>query len=119
MGQKVNPVGFRLGITKKHQSEWFANSKDYLKYVAEDYFIRKTITSQLQGILDIKIKRLPIINKIIVIVRTGSPDDIEKVFKQTQNFSSEKKKEKSSRRFRDYLEKEIKLYRHKLNKFKN
>nr|AWX53505.1 ribosomal protein S3 [Scotinosphaera sp. NIES-154] len=114
MGQKVNPLGFRLGITKEHQSEWFANSKDYLKYVVEDSFIRQTITGRLQGILDVKIKRLPIINKIIVIVRTGNPDDIEKVFKQTTV-----NKKKSSQLFRDYLEKEIKLYRSKLNKLKD
>lgn len=131
MGQKVNPLGFRLGITKEHQSEWFANSKDYLKYVVEDYFIRQTITDRLQGILDVKIQRLPTINKIIVIVRTGNPADIEKVFKQTNRNSRGRilhpidpkgvegpLKKKSSQLFRDYLEKEIKLYRSKVNKLK-
>lgn len=128
MGQKVNPLGFRLGITKEHQSEWFANSKDYRKYVVEDYFIRQTVTDRLQGILDVKIKRLPIINKIIVIVRTGNPDDIEKVFKQTSKNhvvvpidpkgAEGPLKKKSSQLFRDYLEKEIKLYRSKVNKLK-
>jgi small subunit ribosomal protein S3 len=118
MGQKVNPLGFRLGITKQHQAEWYANSNDYLKYVVEDNFIRKKITTKLQGILDIKIQRLPIINKIIVIVRTGNPDDIEKVFQQTTKNGSNTKEKKSSQLFRDYLEKEIKIFRIKLNKLK-
>ncbi len=30
MGQKIHPVGFRLGITKEHQSCWYADSKQYI-----------------------------------------------------------------------------------------
>jgi small subunit ribosomal protein S3 len=36
MGQKVNPVGFRLGTSRDHDSVWFAKSKDYSKLVLED-----------------------------------------------------------------------------------
>lgn len=40
MGQKINPVGFRLGITQEHQSRWFADSGRYPKLLEEDYTIR-------------------------------------------------------------------------------
>lgn len=40
MGQKVNPVGFRLGTTREHDSIWFAKTKDYAKLVEEDLKIR-------------------------------------------------------------------------------
>lgn len=46
MGQKVHPIGFRIGITKKHQVQWFAPFRKY-KYsqtVLEDYMIRDTLT---------------------------------------------------------------------------
>ena len=45
MGQKVNPYGFRLGITTDHVSRWFSDStkpgQRYADYVAEDIKIRK------------------------------------------------------------------------------
>nr|ALP86075.1 ribosomal protein S3 [Phacus orbicularis] len=42
MGQKVNPIGFRLGISnKEHDSFWYADSKNYSKLVKQDLFIRK------------------------------------------------------------------------------
>jgi small subunit ribosomal protein S3 len=40
MGQKVHPLGFRLGITQDHQSHWFANKSMYPILVLEDRFIR-------------------------------------------------------------------------------
>ena len=40
MGQKVNPIGFRLGINKDWDSKWFAG-KEYSAFVLEDYKIRK------------------------------------------------------------------------------
>jgi ribosomal protein S3 len=46
MGQKVHPIGFRIGITKKHQVQWFAPFRKY-KYsqtVLEDCMIRDTLT---------------------------------------------------------------------------
>ena len=47
MGQKIHPLGFRLGVTKIHQSQWFANSLVYPKLIAEDHFIRNTLFKQL------------------------------------------------------------------------
>ena len=40
MGQKVNPIGLRLSLNKKWQSRWFANKKDFGKYLQEDIKIR-------------------------------------------------------------------------------
>ena len=44
MGQKVHPLGFRVGITKKHQSQWFARFQKYgySQSVFEDHMLRKT-----------------------------------------------------------------------------
>nr|QIA46875.1 ribosomal protein S3 [Pandorina colemaniae] len=45
MGQKVHPLGFRVGITKKHQSQWFARFQKYgyAQSVFEDHMLRKTL----------------------------------------------------------------------------
>jgi small subunit ribosomal protein S3 len=40
VGQKIHPVGFRLGITQEHRSRWFADSDRYPKLLQEDYIIR-------------------------------------------------------------------------------
>ncbi len=40
MGQKIHPVGFRLGITQEHRSRWFADSDRYSDLLQEDYKIR-------------------------------------------------------------------------------
>jgi small subunit ribosomal protein S3 len=47
MGQKVHPVGFRLGITRTWDSRWFAN-KDYAALVYEDHKIRRFIKKKLE-----------------------------------------------------------------------
>nr|YP_010588374.1 ribosomal protein S3 [Isoetes occidentalis]UDP54574.1 ribosomal protein S3 [Isoetes aff. sp. A PWS-2021]UDP54910.1 ribosomal protein S3 [Isoetes sp. A PWS-2021]UDP55078.1 ribosomal protein S3 [Isoetes occidentalis]UDP55162.1 ribosomal protein S3 [Isoetes occidentalis]WAB47133.1 ribosomal protein S3 [Isoetes occidentalis] len=43
MGQKVNPLSFRLGITKNHHSHWFAQPKIYSEYLQEDERVRNCI----------------------------------------------------------------------------
>jgi len=47
LGQKVNPLGFRLGITRTWDSIWYAN-KDYAKNLIEDQVIRKFLKKRLQ-----------------------------------------------------------------------
>ena len=49
MGQKVHPVGFRLGITQNHLSQWFAQKKKYSKYLCEDDFLRKKLQQQFEN----------------------------------------------------------------------
>nr|AOV84704.1 ribosomal protein S3 [Actinostachys pennula] len=49
MGRKIHPLGFRLGINQKHYSYWFAEPKDYPKFVTEDKKIRTCIEKYLEG----------------------------------------------------------------------
>ncbi len=58
MGQKVNPIGLRLGIVKTWESRWYAGKK-YADYILEDYNIRKFIKKRLYhaGISKIEIER--------------------------------------------------------------
>lgn len=58
MGQKVNPIGLRLGIVKTWESKWYAG-KNYSNYILEDYNIRKFIKKKLYhaGISRIEIER--------------------------------------------------------------
>ena len=52
MGQKVNPHGYRLGITTDHRSRWFADStkkgERYSDYVGEDVKIRELLKKDLE-----------------------------------------------------------------------
>jgi small subunit ribosomal protein S3 len=63
MGQKVNPFGFRLGITTDHRSRWFADStkkgQRYADYVVEDVRIREFLQEKLDraGISRIELER--------------------------------------------------------------
>lgn len=58
MGQKVNPIGLRLGVVKTWESRWYADKK-YSEYILEDYRIRKFIKKKLShaGISKIEIER--------------------------------------------------------------
>jgi small subunit ribosomal protein S3 len=58
LGQKVNPIGLRLGIIKTWESRWFANKK-YAEYIQEDFFLRKYLKKKLHqaGISRIEIER--------------------------------------------------------------
>ena len=47
MGQKVHPTGIRLGIVKRHTSVWYANGKDYAKYLLQDMEVRALVKKKL------------------------------------------------------------------------
>lgn len=47
MGQKVNPVGFRIGVTRPHSSRWFARRDEYARFLAEDLAIRDYLKKNL------------------------------------------------------------------------
>jgi len=47
MGQKVNPYGFRLGVTTDWKSRWFADRQEYVNYVVEDWNIRRYLMTEL------------------------------------------------------------------------
>nr|AND48294.1 ribosomal protein S3 [Eosphagnum rigescens] len=81
MGQKMNPLGFRLGVTQNHHSYWFAQPKNYSKLLREDREIRNCIeiyvrkhirsSSNYGGIARIEIKRKT--DLIQVEIYTGFP----------------------------------------------
>ena len=48
MGQKVNPYGFRLGVTTDWKSRWFAEDEEYKDLLIEDWQIRDYLRTQLQ-----------------------------------------------------------------------
>ncbi len=59
MGQKVNPIGFRLALSKDWRSKWYATGKDYAEKLHEDLKIRKYIQGRLKlaGLSRITIER--------------------------------------------------------------
>jgi small subunit ribosomal protein S3 len=77
MGQKVNPYGFRLGITTDHVSRWFSDStkpgQRYADYVAEDIKIRNLLKTQLDraGVSNIEIERTR--DRVRVDIHTARP----------------------------------------------
>nr|YP_010529290.1 ribosomal protein S3 [Myrsine linearis]UDN40921.1 ribosomal protein S3 [Myrsine aquilonia]UDN41089.1 ribosomal protein S3 [Myrsine divaricata]UDN41174.1 ribosomal protein S3 [Myrsine nummularia]UDN41259.1 ribosomal protein S3 [Myrsine salicina]UDN41344.1 ribosomal protein S3 [Myrsine umbellata] len=81
MGQKINPLGFRLGTTQNHYSLWFAQPKNYSGGLEEDKKIRDCIKNYVQKNLRIssgieRIARIEIqkrVDLIQVIIYMGSP----------------------------------------------
>ncbi len=77
MGQKVNPHGYRLGITTDHRSRWFADStkpgQRYRDYVREDVAIRKLMATGLEraGISKVEIERTR--DRVRVDIHTARP----------------------------------------------
>ena len=87
MGQKVNPIGLRLGINRGWDSIWFAKKKDFGKYLIEDFKIRKYIKKNIvnSGVSEVVIERSS--KKCSVTIHTSRPGfvigkkgaDIEKI----------------------------------------
>ena len=77
MGQKINPYGFRLGITTDYRSKWFADSQKkgerYRDYVAEDVKIRELLTEGMEraGIARVEIERTR--DRVRVDIHTARP----------------------------------------------
>lgn len=61
MGQKVNPISFRTGVTQPWQSKWFAAQGEYQKLLLEDIKLRRELMYRLNiaGIQSVEIERLP------------------------------------------------------------
>ena len=55
MGQKVHPIGFRLGVNKDWKSHWFAKGKDYDRYLQEDLKIRDYIKNKFKDAMISKV----------------------------------------------------------------
>src|SRR5687768_7500077 len=73
MGQKVNPYGFRLGVTTEWKSRWFADRKEYGAFVIEDWKIRDFLMTQLPhaAISRVEIERTR--DRLRVDVHTARP----------------------------------------------
>lgn len=73
MGQKVNPIGLRVGVIRSWDSRWYAKGAQYIDYLHEDWRLRKYIKSKLKhaGVAKIEMERAA--NKIKVIISTARP----------------------------------------------
>ena len=95
MGQKVNPVGFRLGVNRGWDSVWFAKKKDFGNYLIEDFKIREYIKKNVinSGVSKVMIERTS--NKCYVTIYTSRPgfvigkkgSDIDKIKNNLSKFT--------------------------------
>jgi small subunit ribosomal protein S3 len=87
MGQKVNPIGIRLGITREWASKWYAGKKDFPRHVHTDFRVREFLRKRLAeaSVSRILIERAA--NKVNITIETARPgivigkkgEDIEKL----------------------------------------
>ncbi len=96
MGQKINPIGFRLGINRTWDSRWFATGDDYAKMLHEDLKMREYIEKELKAASISKVIIERPHRKCRVTIHSGRPGliigkkgaDIEKLKKQLQTMTS-------------------------------
>lgn len=97
MGQKVSPVGLRIGINKDWESKWYAPSKDFSKYLNTDIKIRRYLEKKLKGssVASIVIERNK--KRTNIIINTSKPgvvigrggEEIEKHKKELSKLTGE------------------------------
>ena len=97
MGQKVSPIGLRIGINKTWESNWYASNKDFAKYLNNDVKIRKFLASKLKeaAVSSVVIERTA--KRTDVIIHTAKPgvvighggDEIEKLKNQLSKLVGE------------------------------
>lgn len=95
MGQKVHPIGLRVGIIKDWDSRWFAKKRDYANLILEDVKIREFIKKRLyaSGVAKIEIERAA--NRVKVTIHTARPGmvigrqgaEVELIRKEIEKFS--------------------------------
>ena len=75
MGQKVNPIGLRLGINKTWQSRWYADPREYADLLHEDLRIRKMVLALPEcnnaDIAEVEIVRHP--QRVTIVIHTARP----------------------------------------------
>ncbi|MCC6955808.1 MAG: 30S ribosomal protein S3 [Anaerolineales bacterium] len=73
MGRKVHPIGFRLKINKTWEGRWFAEGKEYVENLHQDFHLRDLVREQSPraGVSRVEIERFP--GKVKVIVHTAKP----------------------------------------------
>ena len=93
MGQKVSPIGLRIGINRGWEANWYANNSDFAKYLENDLKIRKFLEKKLKdaGISTIEIERNA--KRCEVIIHTSRPGIIiGKGGEEIENLKKEIKK---------------------------
>jgi len=95
MGQKVHPIGLRIGIIRDWEGRWFARKKEYAGLILEDVKIRKYVKSRLyaSGIAKVEIERAA--NRVKVTIHTARPGmvigrqgtEVEVIRKEIEKFS--------------------------------
>ncbi len=72
MGQKINPYGFRLGVTTDWKSRWFSD-RDYKEYLTEDWKIRRSLMAKLESAAVSRIEIERTRDKVRVDIHTARP----------------------------------------------
>ena len=96
MGQKVHPIGIRLGITKEWSSKWYADSRNYPEYVYQDHRVRELLRSKLK---EASVSRIQIdrpAKRANITIHTARPgivigkkgEDIERLRVEVAKFSA-------------------------------
>ncbi len=100
MGQKVNPIGMRIGINRNWKSRWYVDPREYADTLHEDLLIRKTLENcpETRGaeISDVDIVRHP--QRITIVIETSRPgiiigakgSNIEKIGVRLQKIAEKK-----------------------------
>lgn len=73
MGQKINPIGFRVGVIRDWDAKWYADKKDFSKFLLEDLKIRKYIETKLANASVSRIEIERAAKKINVSIHTAKP----------------------------------------------
>lgn len=73
MGHKINPLGFRIGITEAHRSTWFAKGRKYADLVVQDYKVRQYLKDRFASAAIEKIQIERKAERVIVIMYAGRP----------------------------------------------
>lgn len=73
MGRKVNPIGFRLKINKTWEGRWYAEGKEYVDQLHQDFALRNLVRREASraGVSRIEIERFP--GKVKIVVNTAKP----------------------------------------------
>lgn len=73
MGRKVHPIGFRLKINKTWEGRWYAEGKEYVDQLHQDFALRELVQKEAPraGVSKVEIERFP--GKVKVVVHTAKP----------------------------------------------
>lgn len=98
MGQKINPIGFRVGVIRDWDAKWYADKKDFATFLHEDLRIRKYIEKRLidASVSQVEIERAA--NRVNISIHTAKPgmvigkggSEVENLRKELNNLTGRK-----------------------------